>query len=65
VRIFICYLNDVTTAVPEIGEAVRGLAVRSLILDDEALACLPDGRPRPFQVTMRRFGRKLDVERLR
>ena len=25
----------------------------------------PDGVPRPFQVTMRRFGRKLDVERLR
>ena len=26
---------------------------------------LPDGRPQPFQVTMRRFGRKLDVERMR
>jgi DNA ligase 1 len=65
VRIFTRYLNDVTAAVPEIVEAVRGLAVRSLILDGEALACLPDGRPRPFQVTMRRFGRKLDVERLR
>jgi DNA ligase-1 len=51
--------------VPEIVEAVRGLGVRSLILDGEALACLPDGRPRPFQATMRRFGRKLDVERLR
>ena len=65
VRIFTRYLNDVTAAVPEIVEAVRGLAVRSLILDGEALACFPDGRPRPFQVTMRRFGRKLDVERLR
>jgi DNA ligase 1 len=57
VRIFTRYLNDVTAAVPEIVEAVRGLAVRSLILDGEALACFPDGRPRPFQVTMRRFGR--------
>ena len=65
VRIFTRYLNDVTAALPEIVEAVRGLAVRSLILDGEALACHPDGRPRPFQVTMRRFGRKLDVERLR
>jgi len=65
VRIFTRYLNDVTTAVPEIVETVRGLAVRSLILDGEAVACHPDGRPRPFQVTMRRFGRKLDVERLR
>ena len=25
----------------------------------------PAGRPHPFQVTMRRFGRKLDVEELR
>jgi DNA ligase 1 len=65
VRIFTRYLNDVTAAVPEIVEAVRGLATGSLILDGEALACHPDGRPRPFQVTMRRFGRKLEVERLR
>jgi len=36
-----------------------------VILDGEALACHPDGRPQPFQVTMRRFGRKLEVERLR
>jgi len=65
VRIFTRYLNDVTAAVPEIVEAVRGLAVGALILDGEALACDPDGRPQPFQVTMRRFGRKLDVERMR
>src|SRR5262249_5380924 len=31
----------------------------------EALAVMEDGRPAPFQVTMRRFGRKLDVARLR
>ncbi len=65
VRIFTRYLNDVTVAVPEIVEAMRGLAAHSLILDGEAVACHPDGRPRPFQVTMRRFGRKLEVERLR
>ena len=65
VRIFTRYLNDVTPAVPEIVEALRGLALRSVILDGEALACHPDGRPQPFQVTMRRFGRKLEVERLR
>jgi DNA ligase 1 len=64
-RIFTRYLNDVTAAVPEIVEVVRGLAIGSLILDGEVLACHPDGRPRPFQVTMRRFGRKLEVERLR
>ena len=59
VRVFTRYLKDVTAAVPEIVEAVRGLATGSLILDGEALACHPDGRPQPFQVTMRRFGRKL------
>jgi DNA ligase 1 len=64
-RVFTRYLNDVTAAVPEIVEAMRELPVSNLIVDGEALACDPDGRPRPFQVTMRRFGRKLDVERLR
>ncbi len=29
------------------------------------ISLLPDGRPQPFQMTMRRFGRKLDVERMR
>jgi ATP-dependent DNA ligase I len=36
-----------------------------VILDGEAIALRPDGKPLPFQVTMRRFGRKLDVDRLR
>jgi DNA ligase-1 len=65
VRIFTRRLNEVTGALPEVVEAVRGLAPRELILDGEALALRPDGRPHPFQVTMQRFGRKLDVEALR
>ena len=64
VRVFTRHLNDVTAAVPEIVEAVHDLAAPNLILDGEALAFLEDGRPAPFQVTMRRFGRKLDVARL-
>jgi DNA ligase-1 len=36
-----------------------------VILDGEAIALRGDGRPHPFQLTMRRFGRKLDVEALR
>jgi DNA ligase-1 len=55
----------VTPAVPEVVAAVRALPARELLLDGEVLALSPDGRPRPFQVTMRRFGRRLDVERLR
>ena len=58
-------LNDVSAAVPEVVEAVRALPAKDLILDGEVLSLLPDGRPQPFQITMRRFGRKLDVERMR
>src|SRR5207249_9541333 len=65
VRVFSRQLNDVTQAVPEVVEAVRRLPLADAILDGEAIALRPDGTPLPFQVTMRRFGRKLDVERLR
>ena len=65
VRVFTRNLNDVTAAVPEIVEALRPLAARSLILDGEAIAIKQGGAPQPFQVTMRRFGRRLEVERLR
>ena len=65
VVIFSRRLNDVTAAVPEIVEAVRALPAKNLILDGEVIALQPDGRPQPFQITMRRFGRKLDVDRMR
>jgi DNA ligase-1 len=58
-------LNDVTAAVPEVVEATRALPANDLILDGEVISLQPDGRPNPFQLTMRRFGRKLDVDRLR
>jgi DNA ligase-1 len=65
VRVFSRRMNDVTSAVPELVEAMRGLAAREMILDGETIAMRPDGRPQPFQVTMRRFGRRLEVERMR
>ncbi len=65
VRVYSRQLNDVTAAVPEIVEAVREMPGADLILDGEVLSLQENGRPQPFQVTMRRFGRKLDVERLR
>jgi DNA ligase-1 len=58
-------LNPVTDAVPEVVEAVRALPADTLILDGEVIALKPDGTPHRFQDTMRRFGRRLDVERLR
>ncbi len=65
VRVYTRQLNDVTAAVPEVVEAVQPLGARELILDGEAIALQPTGAPRPFQITMRRFGRKLDVAALR
>ena len=65
VRVFSRNLRDVTSAVPEVVDAMRALATRELIVDGEVIALRPDGSPHPFQVTMQRFGRKLDVERLR
>jgi len=65
VLVFSRSLNDVTTSVPEVVEAVRALPAADLILDGEVLSLTPDGRPRPFQVTARRFGRKLDLDRMR
>jgi ATP-dependent DNA ligase len=44
---------------------VRAMPAESIVLDGEAIALRPDGSPLPFQITMRRFGRKLDVDRLK
>jgi len=65
VRVFTRSLNDVTEAVPELVEAVRVVPVRELILDGEALALTSGGAPQPFQVSMRRLGRRLDVDAMR
>ncbi|MDW8339817.1 MAG: ATP-dependent DNA ligase, partial [Thermoleophilia bacterium] len=64
VRVFTRNLADVTARVPEIVSAVRELPLASAILDGEAIALEPDGRPRPFQETMSRFGSRLDLGRL-
>jgi DNA ligase-1 len=58
-------LNDVTAAVPELVEAIRALPARELILDGEVIALRPDGSPHPFQSTMSRFSKRLDVARAR
>jgi DNA ligase-1 len=65
VRVYSRNLRDVTIAVPEVVAAVGAMPAREVILDGEAIAIAPSGAPHPFQITMRRFGRKLDVERLK
>lgn len=64
VRLFTRTLNDITGTLPEIVAAVRALPAQTLVLDGEAIAYDASGRPHPFQVTMRRFGRRLEVEKL-
>ena len=63
VRAFTRNLADVTARVPEVVEVVSALAVDAAVLDGEVIALRDGGRPHPFQVTMSRFGSKLDVER--
>jgi DNA ligase-1 len=63
VKLYSRGLRDVTPAVPEVVAAVRALPGGSWIADGEVIALRADGAPEPFQVTMRRFGRKLDVAR--
>jgi len=65
VRVYTRGLNDVTAALPEVVELARTLPAQSLIIDGEAIAIDTAGRPHPFQITMRRVGRRLDVEALR
>jgi DNA ligase-1 len=65
VRVYTRNSNDVTQAVPEIVDTVRALPEQTLVLDGEAIAFSESGRPLPFQMTMRRFGRKLNIDALR
>ncbi len=65
VRVFTRHLKDVTANVPEIVEQMRHLQPRQIILDGEMLALKSDGRPHPFQTTMRRLGRKREIETMR
>ena len=56
VALFTRTLDDVTARLPEVVAAARALPARAIVLDGEAIALRPDGRPEPFQVTAARFG---------
>jgi len=58
-------LNVVTPAVPELVEAALAMPAKTAIFDGEAIALREDGSPHPFQTTMRRFGRRLNVDAMR
>jgi ATP-dependent DNA ligase I len=56
VGVFTRTLDDITARVPEVVEAALALPVGVAVLDGEAIALRPDGRPHPFQVTSSRLG---------
>jgi DNA ligase-1 len=56
VRVFTRTLDDITARVPEVVEAALGVPADTAVLDGEAIALRPDGRPEPFQVTASRLG---------
>jgi DNA ligase 1 len=63
VRVFSRTLDDITGRVPEIAAAALTLRAESAVLDGEAVALRPDGRPRPFQVTSARAASQPGSER--
>src|SRR5436190_3164719 len=65
VKVYSRNLREVTIAVPEVVAAARAMPARVLVLDGEVIALREDGTPQPFQITMKRFGRKLDIDRLK
>jgi len=65
VEVYTRSLRPVTQSVPEVVDRVRALPARKLVFDGEVIALAANGRPLPFQETMKRFGRKLEIDRLR
>ncbi|MHC1559914.1 ATP-dependent DNA ligase [Actinomycetospora sp. C-140] len=56
VRVWSRTLHEITDAVPEIVALTRTLPVETVVLDGETLAVAEDGRPRPFQESMKGLG---------
>jgi len=63
-RVFTRNLADVTDRVPELVATLREVDAEAFVLDGEAIALREDGRPHPFQVTMGRFGSRLQAAQL-
>ncbi|MCP2249805.1 DNA ligase-1 [Lentzea aerocolonigenes] len=64
VHVYTRTLREITKTVSELVELVRGLPCASVVLDGETLALTDEGRPRPFQETMSRFGAQDERELL-
>ena len=65
VRVFTRSLDDITDRLPEVVEVIAALPAHTLVLDGEAIALRPDGRPQPFQITGARTASTRDPTQLR
>jgi ATP-dependent DNA ligase I len=65
VAVFTRTLDEITGRVPEVVEAALRLPAGDCILDGEAIALTPDGRPLAFQITSARIAGRRDVAALR
>ena len=65
VRVFTRSLDDITDRLPEVVEVIAALPAHMLVLDGEAIALRPDGRPQPFQITGARTASTKDPTQLR
>jgi DNA ligase-1 len=61
VRIYTRNLNDITARLAGVADWARGLPVRAIVLDGEAIGVDDEARPRAFQDTMSSFGRDRDA----
>jgi DNA ligase-1 len=64
VHVYTRTLREISDSVPEVVRMIRALPVESVVLDGETLTLDADGRPRPFQETMSRFGATTQREEL-
>ena len=55
-------LDDITDRLPEVVALALSLSADTFVLDGEALALGPDGRPRPFQETASRTAQHADSD---
>ena len=61
VAVFTRSLDDVTARVPELVAAAASIPAQTFVLDGEAIALGPGGRPRPFQETGARAATRAGV----
>ncbi|SFB59739.1 DNA ligase-1 [Amycolatopsis marina] len=62
VHVYTRTLREITGQVGELVALVRAMPCESVVLDGETLALTDEGRPRPFQETMARFGSTRDEQ---